>query len=95
LEDQKGNQQVFAVGGGIEGLATAQALLRRSIEPDVVERAAAWSYQGAEMYLPGNSVRALDALRLQASLLSRACVITRQRLLHYRGCRTASPPGMA
>jgi hypothetical protein len=52
LEDQKGNPQVFAVGG-IDGLATAQGLLRRSIEPDVVERAAAWSYQSAEMYLPG------------------------------------------
>jgi FAD-dependent urate hydroxylase len=85
LEDKMGNPRVLVVGGGIAGLATARALLRRGIEPDVVERAAAWSQPGAGMYLPANSVRALGALGLQAALLGRACVITRQRFLDHRG----------
>jgi FAD-dependent urate hydroxylase len=80
-----GNPRVLVVGGGIAGLATARALLRRDIRPDVVERAAGWSHPGAGMYLPANSVRALGALGLQAALLGRACVITRQRFLDHRG----------
>jgi hypothetical protein len=36
------------VGGGIAGLATARALLRRDIEPEVVERAAAWSHPAGD-----------------------------------------------
>jgi 2-polyprenyl-6-methoxyphenol hydroxylase-like FAD-dependent oxidoreductase len=78
-------QRVLVVGGGIAGLATARALLRRGIEPEVLERAAAWSQPGAGVYLPANSVRALGALGLQAVLLERACEITRQRFLNYRG----------
>jgi 2-polyprenyl-6-methoxyphenol hydroxylase-like FAD-dependent oxidoreductase len=85
LGDKVGNLRVLVVGGGIAGLAAARALLRRGIEPDVVERAAAWSQPGAGMYLPANSVRALGALGLQAALLGRACVITRQRFLDHRG----------
>jgi 2-polyprenyl-6-methoxyphenol hydroxylase-like FAD-dependent oxidoreductase len=80
-----GNPRVLVVGGGIAGLATARALLRRGIEPDVVERAAAWSHPGAGLYLPANAVRALGALGLRAALLDRACVITRQRFLDHRG----------
>jgi 2-polyprenyl-6-methoxyphenol hydroxylase-like FAD-dependent oxidoreductase len=78
-------QRVLVVGGGIAGLATARALRRRGIEPEVVERAAAWSQPGAGVYLPANSVRALGALGLQAALLDRACQITRQRFLNHRG----------
>ncbi|HEY6597660.1 MAG TPA: FAD-dependent monooxygenase [Asanoa sp.] len=78
-------RRVLVVGGGIAGLATARALLRRGIQPDVVERAAAWPHQGAGVYLPANSVRALGVLGLQAALLDRACEITRQRFLDHRG----------
>jgi FAD-dependent urate hydroxylase len=78
-------QRVLIVGGGIAGLATARALRQRDIEPEVVERVAAWSHPGTGVYLPANSVRALDALGLRAGLLERACEITRQRFLDYRG----------
>lgn len=78
-------QRVLIVGGGIAGLATARALHRRGIEPEVVERAADWSHPGAGVYLPANSVRALGALGLQAALLKRACEISRQRFLDHRG----------
>jgi 2-polyprenyl-6-methoxyphenol hydroxylase-like FAD-dependent oxidoreductase len=79
------NPRVLVVGGGIAGLATARALLRRDIEPDVVERAAVWSHPGVGMYLPANAVRALGTLGLQAALLDRARVLTRQRFLDHRG----------
>ena len=78
-------RRVLVIGGGIAGLATARALLRRGIEFDIVERAAAWSHPGAGMYLPANSVRALGALGLQTALLDRACEIARQRFLDHRG----------
>jgi 2-polyprenyl-6-methoxyphenol hydroxylase-like FAD-dependent oxidoreductase len=78
-------RRVLVVGGGIAGLATARALLRRGIQPDVVERAAAWSQPGTGVYLPANSVRALAALGLGLALLGRACQITRQQFLDHRG----------
>jgi 2-polyprenyl-6-methoxyphenol hydroxylase-like FAD-dependent oxidoreductase len=77
--------RVLVVGGGIAGLATARALLRQGIEPEVVERAAAWSHPGAGMYLPANAVRALGALGLEAELRDRAHEITHQRFLDHRG----------
>lgn len=76
--------RVLVVGGGIAGLATARALLRKGIECDVVERAAGWQHAGAGMYLPANSVRALDRLGM-ASVLDRSQEITRQRFLDERG----------
>src|SRR6187397_2302753 len=77
--------RVLVVGGGIAGLATARALLQRGIECDVIERAAAWTHPGAGMYLPGNSVRALDALGLRTKVVDRAHEITRQRFLDEHG----------
>jgi 2-polyprenyl-6-methoxyphenol hydroxylase-like FAD-dependent oxidoreductase len=96
-----GNPRVLVVGGGIAGLATARALLRRGIEPDVVERAAAWSHPGAGMYLPANAVRALGTLGLQAALLDRACVITRHEFAEpiptilRKGLAAGDPPYFA
>ena len=77
--------RVLVVGGGIAGLATARALYRRGVECDVVERAEGWKHPGAGMYLPANSVRALDRLGLQAPVLERAQKIARQRFRDYRG----------
>jgi 2-polyprenyl-6-methoxyphenol hydroxylase-like FAD-dependent oxidoreductase len=79
------SDRVLVVGGGIAGLATARALLQRGIECDVIERAAAWTHPGAGMYLPGNSVRALDALGLRTKVVDRAHEITRQRFLDEHG----------
>jgi FAD-dependent urate hydroxylase len=77
--------RALVVGGGIAGLGTAGALLRRGIECDVLERAGGWTHAGAGMYLPANSVRALDALGLRDPVLDRGREITRQRFLDERG----------
>jgi FAD-dependent urate hydroxylase len=77
--------RILVVGGGIAGLATARALHRRGIECDVVERSEGWQHPGAGMYLPANSVRALDRLGLQQRVLERAQQIERQRFLDHRG----------
>ena len=78
-------ENVLMVGGGIAGLATARALHRHGIECDVVERAEHSKHPGAGMYLPANSVRALDRLGLRSPTLERAREVVRQRFLDDRG----------
>jgi FAD-dependent urate hydroxylase len=75
----------LVVGAGVAGLAAARALRRQHIEAVVVERATAWTYPGAGMYLPGNSIRALRALGLQEPVLERGYEIRRQLVLDRRG----------
>jgi FAD-dependent urate hydroxylase len=78
---------VLIVGAGIAGLALARALrLRRSThEVEVVERAGERDLSGAGLYLPGNAVRALAELGLEAEVSRRANPIRRQRFLDRGG----------
>jgi 2-polyprenyl-6-methoxyphenol hydroxylase-like FAD-dependent oxidoreductase len=73
------------VGGGIAGLGVTRALRQRGLAADVVERQPAWTHDGAGIYLPGNAVRALRALGLEAAVAERAAPIPRQRLCDHRG----------
>jgi 2-polyprenyl-6-methoxyphenol hydroxylase-like FAD-dependent oxidoreductase len=77
--------RVLIVGAGVAGLALARALLRRDITAEIVERTPEWETSGAGLYLPGNSVRALDELGIWAELAARANPIVRQRFLDHRG----------
>ena len=77
--------RVLIVGAGIAGLALAQALRRRDIAAEVVERMPMWETSGAGLYLPGNSVRALDELGIWARLAAHANPIVRQRFLDHHG----------
>ena len=77
-------QRVLVVGGGIAGLATAQALLRSGAEVDVVERTTTRTHAGAGVYLPANAVRALGALGVRG-VLDRAFHVPRQRFLDHGG----------
>jgi FAD-dependent urate hydroxylase len=78
-------RRVLIVGGGIAGLALAPILARTGVEVEVIEREAAWRHAGTGIYLPGNAVRALRALGLEAQVASRAVEIARQRFCDHRG----------
>ena len=77
--------RVLIVGAGVAGLAVARALRRRDFAAEVVERMPEWETSGAGLYLPGNSVRALDELGIWAELAAGANPIVRQRFLDHRG----------
>jgi FAD-dependent urate hydroxylase len=77
--------RILVVGAGLAGLALARALGRAGFEPEVVERAAAFSDVGAGIYLPGNAARALRALELEEAVAERAAAIGRQRFANHRG----------
>jgi FAD-dependent urate hydroxylase len=78
-------RRVLIGGGGIAGLGLAPMLARTGVAVEVIERAPVWGPAGTGMYLPGNAVRALRALGLEARVASRAIEIRRQRFCDRRG----------
>jgi FAD-dependent urate hydroxylase len=78
-------RHVLIVGGGIAGLALAPMLKRIGVAVEVIEREPAWRSAGTGIYLPGNAVRALGVLGLEAQVASRAVEIARQRFYDHRG----------
>ncbi|WP_063050476.1 FAD-dependent monooxygenase [Nocardia arthritidis] len=64
--------EALIVGGGIGGLATAVAFLRRGRRVEVLERAAEITEVGAGLSLWPNAIRALDALGLGEEVRARA-----------------------
>jgi FAD-dependent urate hydroxylase len=79
------NCRILVVGAGIAGLALARALRQRGCSADIIERNTGWSDAGTGMYLPGNALRALRALKLDAEVEKRAARIGTQRFCDYRG----------
>jgi len=60
--------RLAVIGGGIGGLATALALLRRGIDVDVYEQSEELKEVGAGIHISANGTRVLDALGLEAPL---------------------------
>jgi FAD-dependent urate hydroxylase len=77
--------RILVVGAGIAGLGAARALRQHGFAADVVEREPNWTHAGEGIYLPGNAVRALDALGLRSAVAERASLIPRQRFCDHRG----------
>jgi 2-polyprenyl-6-methoxyphenol hydroxylase-like FAD-dependent oxidoreductase len=77
--------RILVVGAGIAGLASARALRLAGFRPDVVDKLPASTVAGAGIYLPGNAMRALRALDLDAPVRPCGEVVTRQRFLDARG----------
>ena len=80
-----GQLRILIVGAGIAGLALGRALLQRGCFADIIERNTGWSDAGTGMYLPGNALRALRALKVDAEVEKRATRIGTQRFCDYRG----------
>ncbi len=74
--------RILVIGAGIAGLATARALGRAGLAPEVVDRAPGPAAGGAGLYLPGNATRALGRLGLDRL---DAAPIRAQRILDHRG----------
>lgn len=77
--------EVLVVGAGVAGLAAARTLRRWGATVEIAERAPAAGVPGTGIYLPGNAVRALDALGLAEQVSARAVRICRQRIADHRG----------
>ena len=77
--------RILIVGGGIAGLALGRALREQGVVPEIIERATSWPTRGTGLYLPGNGVRALEALGLADTVLARAVCMSHQRILDHTG----------
>ena len=77
--------RILIVGAGIAGLALSCALRRRGCSAHVIERNVQWSDVGTGMYLPGNALRALRALQIDADVERRGAPIETQRFCDRRG----------
>ena len=77
--------RVLIVGAGIAGLALSIALRRRGCSARVIERNAQWSDVGTGMYLPGNALRALRVLQVDADVRAQGAPIETQRFCDHRG----------
>jgi 2-polyprenyl-6-methoxyphenol hydroxylase-like FAD-dependent oxidoreductase len=69
---------VLVVGAGVAGLALARALGSRGVACDLVERLDGTPTPGLGLNLPGNALRALGALGLEAAVVSRGRQIRRR-----------------
>ena len=77
-------RRVLIVGAGIAGLATARALRDVDIDVEVVERRTGAPSPGLGLNLPGNAVRALNALGLAEQVLAAGVPVARRE---YRTAR--------
>jgi 2-polyprenyl-6-methoxyphenol hydroxylase-like FAD-dependent oxidoreductase len=77
--------QILVVGGGIAGLALAQALHQRDVPAVVLDRLAGPPDAGLALNLPGNAVRALGALGMADALEDLGAPIRRREYRNARG----------
>lgn len=75
----------IVVGGGLGGLATAAALIRRGWRVEVLERAAGFGEVGAGLSLWPNGVRALEALGVGEQVRARALAETQAGIRDVSG----------
>jgi len=86
---QSSTLRILIVGGGIAGLGLCRALLQQGVVPDIIERVSSWPSGGTGLYIPGNGVRALEALGVADQVLARALRMSHQRILDHTGRQLA------
>jgi salicylate hydroxylase len=82
------NRKVIVVGGGIGGLTTALALLKRGIDVEVYEQASRLGEVGAGIQISPNGTRVLLALGLEEELRAIAVAPLRKEIRHWRTGKT-------
>jgi salicylate hydroxylase len=75
---------ILIIGGGIGGLATALALLRRGLDVVVYEQAPVLREVGAGVQIGSNGTRVLFALGLEQALRRSQVLPPRRQLRHWR-----------
>jgi len=80
--------RVVVIGGGIGGLTTALALLKRGLDVEVFEQAARLGEVGAGIQISPNGTRILYALGLQEALRGIQVTPLRKELRHWRTGKT-------
>lgn len=75
---------ILIIGGGIGGLTTALALLRRGLDVDVYEQAPVLREVGAGVQIGSNGTRVLYALGLEEPLRRLQVLPPRRQLRHWR-----------
>ena len=75
---------IIVIGGGIGGLTTALALLRRGLDVAVYEQAPVLREVGAGVQIGSNGTRVLFALGLEEALRAMQVVPPRRQLRHWR-----------
>jgi len=76
--------KVVIIGGGIGGLTTALALLKRGIDVEVYEQSTALKEVGAGVQLGSNGTRVLYALGLQEALAGVQVIPAAREIRHWR-----------
>jgi salicylate hydroxylase len=76
--------KVVIVGGGIGGLTTALALLRRGVDVEVYEQASVLKEAGAGIQIGSNGTRVLYALGLKEALSRVQVVPPAREIRHWR-----------
>jgi salicylate hydroxylase len=82
------NRKVIVIGGGIGGLTTALALLKRGLDVDVYEQASRLGELGAGIQISPNGTRVLLALGLEQELQAIAVAPLRKEIRHWRTGKT-------
>ena len=80
--------RIAVIGGGIGGLTTALALLRRGLDVEVYEQAARLGELGAGIQISPNGTRILHALGLENALAAIQVLPLRKEIRHWRTGRT-------
>ena len=75
---------ILIIGGGIGGLTTALALLRRGLDVEVYEQAPVLREVGAGVQIGSNGTRVLFALGLEEPLRALQVLPPRRQLRHWR-----------
>jgi salicylate hydroxylase len=82
------SNRVVVIGGGIGGLTTALALLKRDFDVEVYEQAARLGEVGAGIQISPNGTRILHALGLEPALRAIQVTPLRKEIRHWRTGKT-------